>query len=134
MFFKPKRQAGSQKKDKVEAPYEVRKRLLAEKEAQVRAEQERLEEAIKSAPQRAENQRQKQRELFIRNASKTEPRPSRGMQLPDNRHYVHNEAVISPRSRSRHQQKGKWLFFFLVAVLIALGVWAWFFLFHPTSF
>ncbi|MEI6872338.1 MAG: hypothetical protein WCL08_08665 [Verrucomicrobiota bacterium] len=109
----------------VETPFEARRRELAEQEKSLKAAAKRHEQFIVEAPKIAEKLQKEQRERFIRNAAHVDSRASRGeFRLPDNR-YLEADGAVLPRTRRRDRQQGKWLFFLLVAGLVAAAVWAW---------
>jgi hypothetical protein len=133
MLFRTGKSAASSKSKsaKHETPFESRRRELAEAEAHLKEATARHETFIKKAPKIAEEMQKKQRENFLRDASRIDRGGAhRGVALPDNR-YLHAEAAVAPRARRRERQQGKWLFFILMAGLICAAIWAWQTLFQP---
>jgi small-conductance mechanosensitive channel len=134
MIFRSNRPAPAKKTKSpgVETPFEARRRELAEQENSLKAATKRHEQFIEKAPKIAEKIQKEQRERFIRNAAQIDVRGSRGeFRLPDNR-YLEADGLALPRTRRRNRQQGKWLFFLLLAGLIAAALWAWQMLVMPT--
>ena len=116
----------------LETPFEARRRELAEQEKSLKAAAKRHEQFIVEAPKIAEKLQKEQRERFIRNAAHVDSRAARGeFRLPDNR-YLEADGAVLPRTRRRDRQQGKWLFFLLVAGLVAAAFWAWQMLVAPS--
>ncbi|MEI6714901.1 MAG: hypothetical protein WCO60_14180 [Verrucomicrobiota bacterium] len=136
MLFRNKT-PGSQKgksssKKQTETPFEARRKALAEQEAALKAETEKHKRFIEVAPKIAAERQKEQREIFLKNAASADRKGHlAALQLPDSR-YLHNEAaVMSPRSRRKDREKGKWIFFLLVGTLLVAAYWAWLTLSHP---
>lgn len=132
LFRTGKASASKAKPSKQETPFEARRRELAQAEAELKAATTRHEIFIQKAPKIAEEIQKKQRESFLRNASRIDlGGANRGVSLPDNR-YLQGDATVVPRTRRRERQQGKWLFFILVAGLVFAAIWAWQMLLPPS--
>ena len=134
MIFRSNKSAASKPKGNTnETPFEARRRALGEQEAALKAETEKHRRFIEVAPKIAAERQKEQREIFLQNASRTDRKSPHGaVQLPDSR-YLHNDAAaVAPRSsRRRDREKGKWMFFLLVGLLVIAAFWAWQTLSHP---
>lgn len=132
MIFKTNKPASKAKAAAAETPFEARRRALGEQEAALKAETEKHKRFIEVAPKIAAERQKEQREIFLTNAARADRKSPHGaVQLPDSR-YLHNDAgTVSPRSRRRDREKGKWVFFLLVALLAVAAFWAWQTLAHP---
>jgi hypothetical protein len=135
MFFSSRKSNRQSKKNstQMESPLEARRRKLAEEERKLREQQDRHEKFIETAPQIAARKQQEQRDAYLRNA--TRANRSNGPAatvLPDVR--VNSDVPLSSaRVRRRDKQRGKWMFFVLVALLFASAWWAWHVL-SPSAF
>ena len=134
MMFRSNKPVQSKKtRTALETPFEARRRELAEQEKSLKAAAKRHEQFIVEAPKIAEKIQKEQRERFIRNAAHVDSRGGvRGeFRLPDNR-YLEADGAVLPRTRRRHRQQGKWMFFLLVAGLVVAACWAWHMLVTPS--
>ncbi len=112
------------KASRVEAPFEKRRREIAELESKLKNEEARAKHFIDTAPKIAQERQKKQREAFLSNA--TSPGMRDGFRLPDSRYgTLEANAAALPRTRRRDQRRGKWVFFMLVLTLLAAAWWAW---------
>lgn len=116
----------------LETPFESRRRALAQEEAALKAQAERHRQFIEDAPRLAEEKQKRQREMFLRNASRTDGLgPGGTVKLPDSRFLQAEMAAGSNRTRRKDRQKGKWMFFLLLTALFVVAYWAWMNLAHP---
>ena len=124
MFFRSKKPAGQSKAKgaRQETPFEKRRREIMELESKLKADAERAEKFIKTAPQIAAERQKEQREAYLSNA--VSPGARSHIRLPDSR-YLSAEAVVAPRARRRDRREGKWMFFLLVMGLFVAAWWAW---------
>lgn len=126
MFSRSRKSAASSSKGKaarVEAPFEKRRREIAEMESNLQAQLDRAKHFIDTAPKIAQERQKKQREAFLSNA--VSPASLDGIRLPDPRISLNASAATTQRSRRRDQRRGKWVFFMLVLALILAAWWAW---------
>ena len=136
MIFRTKNSGASKGKagasGKAETPFEARRRALSEQEAALKAETEKHRRFIELAPKIAAERQKEQREMFLKNAARADKKsPYGAVQLPDSRYLNNEAAVMSPRSRRKDRQKGKWIFFLLLGGLAVAAYWAWLTLSHP---
>jgi hypothetical protein len=135
MFFRSSKSSNKSKKTNapLESPLEARRRKLAEEERKLREQTTKHEKFIETAPQIAARKQQEQRDAYLRNAA----RASRlngpaATVLPDVR-MNSDIPMASSRARRRDRQRGKWMFFVLVALLFLSAWWAWHML-YPNAF
>jgi len=124
MIFRSSKPAGQSKGKGTgqETPFEKRRREISELESKLKADAERAERFIKTAPQIAAERQKEQREAYLSNA--ISPGARGNIRLPDSR-YLAADAVAAPRTRRRDRKEGKWVFFALVMGLFAAAWWAW---------
>ena len=124
MIFRSSKPASQSKAKgaRQETPLEKRRREISELESKLRADTERTQQFIKTAPQIAAERQKEQREAYISNA--VSPGARGNVRLPDSR-YLAADAVAAPRVRRRDRKEGKWVFFLLVMALFVAAWWAW---------
>jgi hypothetical protein len=124
MIFRSSKTASQSKAKgaRQETPFEKRRREISELESKLKADAERAERFIKTAPQIAAERQKEQREAYLSNA--VSPGARGNIRLPDSR-YLAADAVAAPRTRRRDRKEGKWVFFLLVMALFAAAWWAW---------
>ncbi len=124
MIFRSSKPASQSKAKgaRQETPFEKRRREISELESKLKADAERAERFIKTAPQIAAERQKEQREAYLSNA--ISPGARGNIRLPDSR-YLAADAVAVPRTRRRDRKEGKWVFFLLVMALFAVAWWAW---------
>jgi hypothetical protein len=97
MIFRSSKPASQSKAKgaRQETPFEMRRREISELESKLKADTERAERFIKTAPKIAAERQKEQREAYLSNA--VSPGARGNVRLPDSR-YLAADAVAAPRA------------------------------------
>lgn len=110
-----------------DTPLDAKQRAIAEQEAKLKAQEEKLQRLIAEAPKIAKEREKARREQFISRASRTESRPgAHHAALPDRRYDLNVGVPAKQRRLRAERNRGRMTFFILLLVLVACVLWLYY--------
>ncbi|MGV3533668.1 MAG: hypothetical protein ACO1QR_14970 [Chthoniobacteraceae bacterium] len=109
-----------------DTPLNAKQRAIAEQEAKLKAQEEKLQRLIAEAPKIAKERERVRREQFISRASRTEARPGSHAALPDRRYDLNVGVPAKQRRLRAERNRGRMTFFILLLVLAASVLWLYY--------